>query len=399
MSPVEERLRAYFARRARDPSLAMFDRDEPPIPEAEPVRPNRRRRLVALAGGAALIVGLVAGSVLLLTRDDAGDGRKVRAGPATTALTTAPSTTPTSAADPNTPFRWRDQCLPPDQGSEGVVSADLLAGRAVPAWTSSQSGEWLRARVVAAGLSEPYSAGSAWVVMHGVDGVVFAWVGPPHDTAGLSLNPVSGVESAELVPETPFEHGAYRPGFVDSVVAGGVRVWFLTHPRDAWEAINAPGLKTAPCLPAQSSIRETLGRVAGAASEQPYRGRLPSSAGLLRINPDRGMSTTDSGDQHLIQVGERTLGRPLTLPGFTAPTLAGQDVFVFTGVPPRDTDSVILATGTPSLIEAHTPAGGLDVILFIQRAGRRDPDQANIEDVRRIAIALNRDPFLGQPVP
>jgi hypothetical protein len=235
--------------------------------------------------------------------------------------------------------------------------------------------------------------------MHGVDGVLFAWMGPANDTAGLSLSTVDGVESAELAPEAPFERGAYRPAIVDTVVAGGERVWFLTHPRDSWESLNAPGLTTAPCLPDQSAIRQLVRQVAAAAEQQPYQGRPPASAGKLRVNADRGMSTADSGDQYLIEVGERTLGRPLTMGGFTAPILSGQDVFVFTAVPPRDTDSAILAHGNQCCVqEPQTPAGGLDVVLFIQRSGQREPDQANIEDVRRIAVALNRDPYLGQPV-
>lgn len=398
---LEERLRSYFARRARDPSLAMRDRDEPPLAEAEPAQVRHGRRLVALVGGAVLVGGLVAWSVLLVTRDEAGDGRKVRTAPATTAAPTAPSTTPASAPDPNAPFRWPDQCLPADQGSEGVVSPDLLTGRSVPSWTSSQSGQWLRARVVAAGLPEPYSAGSAWVLMHGVDGVLFAWVGPANDTAGLSLNSIDGVESAQLAPETPFRPDAYRPALADSVVAGAVRLWFLTHPRAGWEASNFPGLTTAPCLPSKSAIREILRRVATTAGGQPYHGPVPLNAGRLRVAPDGGISITQPGDQHLIQVGERTLGRSLTLPGFTGPLLAGQDVFVYTETPPAETDTTSLATSRTQPFKApRTTAGGLDVLLFIQKPGLQEPpDPANIEDVRRIAIALNRDPFLGQPVP
>jgi hypothetical protein len=397
MSSLEDRLRAYFTRRAGDPSIAMLDRDEPPLSRPQAELPRRRRRLVAAAGGAVVILGLAGALVLLMTREDARNRQTVHAGPSTTAPAITPSPTPTGPPDPNAPFRWPDQCLPPAQGSERVDSPDLLADRPVPSWTTSESGEWLRARIKAAGLPEPYSVGSAWVVMHGVDGVVVAWFGPPRDAAGLSLQRVDGVESAELTPEQPFTPDAYRPPIADSVKAGGVRLWFLTHPRDGYDALNFPRLTTAPCLPNQAAIRQTLSRVGDAANDQPYRGALPGTAGRLRVASNSGISVKQPGDEHLIQVGERALGRPLTLPGFTGPVLAGQDVFVYTTIPPTETDSVSLASTEFPANPRAAGAGGLDLMLFVQ--SQRAPDEANIEDAQRIAAALNRDPYLGQPAP
>jgi len=233
--------------------------------------------------------------------------------------------------------------------------------------------------------------------MHGVDGVVFAWFGPPRDAAGLSLSRVDGVESAGLAPESPFNPDAYRPAIADSVVAGRVRLWFLTHPRDGYEAINFPGLTTAPCLPDQAAIRQVLLRVATAANEQPYQETLPASAGRFRVGSNAGISVSQPGDKHLIELGERALGRSLTLPGFTGPLLAGQDVFVYTTIPPNETDSVTLASTQFPVNPRAAGAGGLDLMLYLQ--SQRAPDEANIEDVQRIAAALNRDPYLGQPAP
>jgi hypothetical protein len=178
-----------------------------------------------------------------------------------------------------------------------------------------------------------------------------------------------------------------------------VRLWFLTHPRDAWEAINFPGLTTAPCLPDQAEVREVLRHVAAAADERPHRGGLPASAGRLRVAPDEGISITQPGDRHLIQVGERVLGRSLTLPGFTGPVLAGQDVFIYTEIPPAEThsSSLSLATSGAQPFEGvRTGAGGLDVLLLPQAQGRTWIS-AEVQDLRRIATELNRDPFLGQP--
>jgi len=396
MTSLDDRLRAYLEQRARDLPSADLDRERPvsTVPSRGPHRPVRR--VMALAAGVLAIAGVVTAAALFVVSDDEDDPGGVRAGP----VTTEDAARPTSMPDPDAPFTWPDSCLPPAQGSDRVVSPDLLPAGVVPSWTTSNPGEWLRTQLVAGGVSEPYSAGSAWVVMHGVDGVVLAWLGPPGDTASLPLREIGGVDSAEVAPEVPFERGAYRPAVVDSVRAGGVRLWFLTHPRDRWESINFPGLTTAPCLPEQSAIRRVLLQVAAAAEQQPYRGTLPESAGHLRINTDRGISITDPGDQHLIEVGGRALGRSLTAPGLSGPTLNGNDVFIYTTIPPYDTDSVglLFPQQNPPGV-GHVAAGGLDLLLYIQAAGNPQPDQGITEDVQRIAAALNRDPFLGQPVP
>jgi hypothetical protein len=73
-------------------------------------------------------------------------------------------------------------------------------------------------------------------------------------------------------------------------------------------------------------------------------------------------------------------------------------VFVYTTIPPAETESASLATSSQFPFESpRTAAGGLDVIVFIQRAGSPQPDEANLDDLRTIAAALNRDPFIGQP--
>jgi hypothetical protein len=46
-----------------------------------------------------------------------------------------------------------------------------------------------------------------------------------------------------------------------------------------------------------------------------------------------------------------------------------------------------------------TASGGLNLVLLRLGASSESPDAAILEDLRRIAVTLNRDPFLGQPVP
>ena len=293
------------------------------------------------------------------------------------------------------PFAWPGDCTGPVIGAERTGGDNLLASDPIASWTASPAGQWLEGRISAAGWGSPDDAGSSFVVMHGIDGAVFLWFGPVSNTAGLKLTPVHGVESVEIAPLVPFQLGAYRPAVVDSVVAGEVRLWLLTNPRDRVESPTFTG--GAPCLPDQQSLRGVLVDIAAAARAVPYLGSMPATAGRFAINSDMGMSVSDPGDQHLIGVAERVLGRPVKVPGMGAPTLDGRGwIWLYTTIPPLESAANSLeglAYGIP--VPGHrTSVGGLELIL---RAAEPLIRSATT-DVARIADELSRDPFLGQPV-
>jgi hypothetical protein len=212
---------------------------------------------------------------------------------------------------------------------------------------------------------------------------------PPATERHLGVLPRSG----KLGGSTP------PAAVVDSVVAGGVRLWLFTNPRDGYEAANFSGLTTAPCLPKQAELRHALLQIAAAANEQPYQGRLPTTAGRFSVNSDAGMFLTDPGDQHLIQVAERVLGRAVVVPTLGAPTLDGALTWIYTETPPYGTDSVQLAAPNQEDL-SRTPqisAGGLEVIVWVQASGGPGELTATtVDEVARIAEELNRDPLLGQ---
>jgi hypothetical protein len=307
-------------------------------------------------------------------------------------------------AEPSIPagegvFGWPGDCTKPAIGNEVVTAPDLAAESDDTAWTSSRQGRWLRQRLNAAGYHDVVAVGSAFVLLHGVDAVTFVWFGPPSETAELELERVGRVESTELEPTVPFDTGAYRPSVVDTVVAGGVRLWLLTHARDGYELINFPGLTTAPCLPKQNQLRKILLRISAAAKRQPFRGELPPTAGRFAVNSDQGLSTTDPGDIHLAEVAGRALDRSVIYPGLGAPSLDGSGIFIYTGIPPHETGANVLASTKEHQANTSTPratAGGLDVLLLLQGVSL---DDTTTRELIRIVEELNRDPFLGQPSP
>jgi len=357
-----------------------FDPDAPSIARLR--QRSRRRRVLAALTAAVVAIALV---VVLLV--PSGDGqRRVQVGRNQTEPT--PTTTHRTAGV----FQWPDDCTATRVGREGVSRTDPLAANPTPSWTSTGAGQWLEKRLAAAGYDNVYSVGSAFVLQHGADGVVFIWFGPPGDTAGLTLRKVNGVETSEISPSRPFDTGAYRPSVVDSVVAGHVRIWMLTHARDGYESTNFPHLVTAPCLPDQRTLRANLRRIAAAARQSPYRGASPKSAGRFAINSDVGISASDPGDVYLLEIGSRAVSELRVVGSGLALDDVG-DIWVWSEVPPGETAADDLANTIDDRTTIRTSAGGLDI-----RVRAFVPVNATtIEQLRAIATALNREPFLGQP--
>lgn len=344
---------------------------------------------------------MVLASISAWSCDEESETRPTASTTSSSTATTVTTTTEPQSIAREDLFQWPQDCTPPAIGRERTDYVDILSPQG-QSWTDSSAGRWLEERITASGFAGPFDAGSAWVLMHGADGVAFLWFGPPNDTGDLALEDVGAVQSAEISPTVPYEHGAYRPAVVDSVVAGGVRLWLLTNPRDGYEFWNFGGLTTGPCLPAQEDLRQALVRVAASANDSAYAGSLPTTAGRFAVNSDRGMSETDPGDLYLMELAQRVLGRSIDGLG-TAPQLDANDIFIFTQIPPIETDTVTLAGveryGYPLVDYPRTFAGGLSLQLFIQAAGWPPPSEATIDEVARIAIELNWNPFLGQPIP
>ncbi len=287
-------------------------------------------------------------------------------------------------------FTYPHDCTSAYVGRQGVVRMDPLADNPTPSWTTSPAGQWLQGRLAVAGNHDPYPVGSAFVTLHGVDGVVYVWFGPPDDTGGLTLQTVDGVDTAEISPSRPFDDAPYRPSIVDSIVAGGVRIWMLTHARGAYEARNFPGLTSAPCLPDQQTLRRNLKRIATAADQQPHRGRLPATAGRFAVNSDAGITHEDPGDVHLLDVGSKAVPELRLVPPVALD--AAGTIWVWSEIPPGETDPNDLAETSNDQTLVRTSAGGLDVRIRLLSP----LDTTIIDQLRAIAAALNREPFLGQ---
>ena len=178
-------------------------------------------------------------------------------------------------------------------------------------------------------------------------------------------------------------------------MSGDVRLWLLVNPRDRWEEANFPGLANgAPCLPDDQALIDALLTIAAAADRTPYQGELPESAGRFAINSDVGISATDPGDRHLIEIAARVLDAPLRQPGSAAViSRSSLSRWIYTGTPPSETNPNASLGSQP-----RVTAGGLDILFWLQDGPPTLTDE-ELADLRLIAAALDNDPFLGQPTP
>lgn len=300
-------------------------------------------------------------------------------------------------------FVYPSGCGPTSFGRADTHSNDVLGFETEPSWTRSDAGQWLEARITEAGFPQPFDAGSAFVLAHGVDGSAFIWLGPENDTANLDLSPLADNEAnadgGVVEPTSPFDGGPYRSASVFTTAGGGVRLWLLVNPRDMWEATNFPGLSTgAPCLPDDQTLIDAMLTIASGANRTPYQGQLPDTAGRFVVNSDVGISATDPGDRHLIEVAAQVLDAPLRQPGSAAViSHSSSSRWVYTGTPPYETDPNVLASASRSP-QPRASAGGLDILFWLQD-GPQSLTVDELSDLQLIASALNTDPFLGQPTP
>ena len=260
---------------------------------------------------------------------------------------------------------------PADCGAvaHGKVATAYLRPNAGERWTSSPSGTWLAQRLARPRFADPIDAGSAWVVAHGIDGVLFAWVGPADDLGGMSAAPLA---SRVVEPAEPYPSGQYRLGRVWSTAAGNARLWFLLAPRNAQPPLDA----APPCLPADAEIEAWIADALTNAEANPFEGSLPATAGRVAVDADFGGPSTRWLDAAVSAVG-------FELPG----NLEAVEVPSSTHSSRYGTDSMFATERTTIVV-----AGGLEMRL-------RQPDNRRIDlaPLAALEAELNRNPFIGQP--
>ena len=280
--------------------------------------------------------------------------------------------------------------------AKGGAGAASTRGPEAHGWTTSESGEWLRDRLTEAGFRDPVDVGSAFVIAHGIDGVVYAWVGPADDYGPLPAGSGDGVVTAPINPLQPSAGGLYREPQVMSVAAGKVRLWVLLHPRTLHEEENfGPLPAVVPCLPNDAGVRHWLEGLADVAEDGPFVGVPPASAGVFAVEAVVSDGRDDPSDRYL--------GRVLSV----LPDIWHSDdgaAFLVTTLPAAESDSNVLVGETGPIAGETGPsrvrsaAGGIEVVAYAPMG--QPPVSLNERQTSVLALLtqqMDADPFLGQP--